>query len=289
MARTRARPSGQSRVALLILDEIQKLPGWSETVKRLWDEDTASRLPLQVVTLGSSALLMPHELTESLAGRFAVVPVTPWSLAEMQQAFGWDMEHYIFYGGYPGAAALITDHQRWARYIVDGRTHENVPTVNHYTFCVESGSFCRHVFKRHREIKQFGQRAIWRPFVTLESVTKAPNDLISRRCVSRISSNIEKHANRQCGSGHHPIGEGLEDALTLIDGIARNKNGLLSSRKELAHYDTCVSIRRRPGFRSGRDQVDYVFRYGPLSAILKDYIKHGGYLIGRKASLLIPL
>jgi AAA domain len=28
------------RSAVLVLDEIQKIPNWSETVKRLWDEDT---------------------------------------------------------------------------------------------------------------------------------------------------------------------------------------------------------------------------------------------------------
>ncbi len=119
VARTRIRASEPPPMALLILDEIQKLPGWSETIKRLWDEDTARRLPLQVVMPGSSALLMQRGLTESLAGRFEVIPVTHWSLAEMQQAFDWDVERYIFYGGYPGAAALIADHQRWARYIVE--------------------------------------------------------------------------------------------------------------------------------------------------------------------------
>ena len=69
--------------------------------------------------LGPSALLMQRGLTESLAGRFEVIPVTHWSFAEMQQAFDWDVEAYIFYGGYPGAAPLIADHQRWARYIVE--------------------------------------------------------------------------------------------------------------------------------------------------------------------------
>src|SRR2546425_580711 len=104
---------------VLVLDEIQKIPGWSETVKRLWDEVTARSLPLHVLVLGSSALLVQRGLTESLAGRFEVIPVTHWSFAEMHQAFGWDVEQYIFYGGYPGAAALITEHQRWARYILD--------------------------------------------------------------------------------------------------------------------------------------------------------------------------
>lgn len=119
VARTRSQSHGQLRPTLLVLDEIQKLPGWSETVKRLWDEDTASGVPLQVVILGSSALVVQHGLTESLTGRFELVPVPHWSFAEMQQAFGWDVEQYIFYGGYPGAAALIAEQERWARYVVD--------------------------------------------------------------------------------------------------------------------------------------------------------------------------
>ena len=119
VGRAKARAGDPAQPSLLILDEIQKIPGWSETVKRLWDEDTANGLGLQVVILGSSALLMQHGLFDSLAGRFEIIPVPHWSLAEMQQAFGWGVEEYIFYGGYPGAAGLIDDYQRWARYILD--------------------------------------------------------------------------------------------------------------------------------------------------------------------------
>ncbi len=55
---------------LLVLDEIQKIPRWSEAVKKLWDEDTAEKRPVKVLLLGSSPLLMQKGLTESLAGRF---------------------------------------------------------------------------------------------------------------------------------------------------------------------------------------------------------------------------
>jgi predicted AAA+ superfamily ATPase len=53
-ARLLAQDTGREG-AVLVLDEIQKIPGWSETVKRLWDEDTRRRVPLKVVLLGSSA------------------------------------------------------------------------------------------------------------------------------------------------------------------------------------------------------------------------------------------
>lgn len=105
--------------ALLVLDEIQKMPGWSETVKRLWDEDTRARRPIRVVLLGSAPLLIARGLTESLAGRFEMLHLPHWSFMEMKAAFGWSFEQYLFYGGYPGSAALIRTPERWARYIID--------------------------------------------------------------------------------------------------------------------------------------------------------------------------
>jgi len=104
---------------VLALDEIHKIPGWSETVKRLWDEDSGAGLPLQVVVLGSAPLLVPSGLSESLTGRFEVIPVTHWSFAEMEAAFGWTVEQYVYHGGYPGAAPLIDAPQRWRMYVLD--------------------------------------------------------------------------------------------------------------------------------------------------------------------------
>ena len=118
-ARTWARSETGGRPTLLVLDEIQKIGGWSETVKRLWDEDSAEGIPLHVLVLGSSPLLVRRGLTESLAGRFEVIRITHWSYQEMRDAFGWDVDRYVFYGGYPGAADLIEDHERWSRYIME--------------------------------------------------------------------------------------------------------------------------------------------------------------------------
>ena len=105
--------------AVLALDEIQKVPGWSETVKRLWDEDTRLGVPLRVVILGSAPLLVQRGLSESLAGRFERIPVGHWSLSEMREAFGFTVEDYLVFGGYPGAAPLIGDSERWVRYVRD--------------------------------------------------------------------------------------------------------------------------------------------------------------------------
>lgn len=115
----RLRARGESRGALLVLDEAQKITAWSEVVKRLWDEDTADGLSLRVVLLGSAPMLVRRGLTESLAGRFELLRVPHWSFQEMRMAFGFDLDRYLYFGGYPGAADLVTDRERWARYVSD--------------------------------------------------------------------------------------------------------------------------------------------------------------------------
>lgn len=123
-ARATARGAGGG--AVLALDEIQKIPGWSEVVKRLWDEDTRRRVPLKVVLLGSAPLLMARGLSESLAGRFELLHLPHWSYAEMRAGFGWSAEQFIFHGGYPGAAPLVAEPQRWARYVLDSLVETSI-------------------------------------------------------------------------------------------------------------------------------------------------------------------
>ena len=114
-ARLETGPAG----AVLVIDEVQKAAGWSESVKRLWDEDTRAGRGLHVVLLGSAPLLVEQGLSESLAGRFEVIRVPHWSLAEMRAAFGITLDEYVYFGGYPGAAPLIDDEARWRRYVLD--------------------------------------------------------------------------------------------------------------------------------------------------------------------------
>jgi predicted AAA+ superfamily ATPase len=42
-----------------------------------------------------------------------------WTFQEMRSAFGWSINEYFYFGGYPGAAPLIADPERWARYVKD--------------------------------------------------------------------------------------------------------------------------------------------------------------------------
>jgi predicted AAA+ superfamily ATPase len=105
--------------AVLAIDEVQKVENWAETVKRLWDEDLATARPLRVVLLGSPALLIQHGLSESLTGRFELIRAPHWSFGEMRDTFGFSLEQFVYFGGYPGAAALIGDEERWASYVLD--------------------------------------------------------------------------------------------------------------------------------------------------------------------------
>lgn len=111
-----------------VLDEIQKIPRWSDTVKGLWDADRAQGLSMHVILLGSSPLLMQKGLTESLAGRYELMSATHWSFLEMHQAFDFTLNEYIYFGGYPGSASLIRDEARWRNYILAALVQPSINT-----------------------------------------------------------------------------------------------------------------------------------------------------------------
>lgn len=102
---------------VLVLDEIQKIKNWSEGVKSQWDRDTREGTNIKVILLGSSRLLLQEGLTESLAGRFEMIFMEHWSYPEMRDAFGFTLDQYIWFGGYPGGASLVADENRWKEYI----------------------------------------------------------------------------------------------------------------------------------------------------------------------------
>ncbi|MSU24262.1 MAG: ATP-binding protein [Opitutus sp.] len=108
-----------SRAQLLVVDEIQKVSRWSEAVKMLWAQDRQAGRTLHVLLLGSSSLLMQRGLTESLAGRFELTRCGHWPWPECEKLLGWGLEQWLRYGGYPGAAALVSDEARWRAYIRD--------------------------------------------------------------------------------------------------------------------------------------------------------------------------
>lgn len=120
----RAMPAAGHRDAeeaavLLIIDEVQKVQGWSEVIKELWDNESLQPAGLEVLLLGSSSLLLQKGLTESLAGRFFLHRCSHWSFTEMSEAFSWSLDQWIYFGGYPGAAEMIDNERVWAAYVTD--------------------------------------------------------------------------------------------------------------------------------------------------------------------------
>lgn len=124
--RARAASRQATEGHILVFDEVQKIPRWSETVKGLWDTDRAEGLNLHVVLLGSSPLLMQKGMSESLAGRYELIRVAHWSFLEMYEAFDFDLDDYIYFGGYPGSASLIRDETRWRDYVRTSLIEPNI-------------------------------------------------------------------------------------------------------------------------------------------------------------------
>lgn len=123
-ARGAARNSEAGHI--LVLDEIQKINRWSDTVKGLWDADRSEGLNLHVVLLGSSPLLMQKGMTESLAGRYELIRVAHWSFLEMHDAFGLELDDYFYFGGYPGSMPYVRDELRWRNYIRDSLVQPSI-------------------------------------------------------------------------------------------------------------------------------------------------------------------
>lgn len=109
--------SMSSGATLLVVDEVQYVPNWSAVVKTLWDEDTRAGKELRVLLTGSSATLIQEGLDESLNGRFELIHCTHWSFAESRDAFGYALDDFLLFGGYPGASSLRHDPPRWLRYM----------------------------------------------------------------------------------------------------------------------------------------------------------------------------
>ncbi len=61
--------------------------------------------------------MLEKGLSESLAGRFEEIRMSHWTYPEMRDCFGFSVDQYLYYGGYPGAAPLADDLDRYQQYI----------------------------------------------------------------------------------------------------------------------------------------------------------------------------
>ncbi len=108
----------KSSTCLLIIDEIQKIPNWSQTIKKIWDhQKRTNRTHLRLVLLGSSSLDLQTGLSESLTGRFQLIRATHWDYNRSTNLCHMNVEEFVRFGGYPGSYALLKSLPKWEKYI----------------------------------------------------------------------------------------------------------------------------------------------------------------------------
>ncbi len=105
--------------SVLIIDEIQKIPRWSEMVKQLWDEDRRGTHVMKAILSGSSSLTLNRGLEESLTGRFETIPMFHWGLHWSKKLHKFSIEDFLVYGGYPGSYRFLNSKKRWADYLTN--------------------------------------------------------------------------------------------------------------------------------------------------------------------------
>lgn len=114
-----------------MIDEIQKVENWAETIKLLWDQQNLKSDHIKLILLGSSSLELQKGLSESLAGRFFLHKVYHWNPSESLEAYGLQLDQYLKFGGYPGSYSLIEDKISWLNYTQNMEERLSLPLV-HY-------------------------------------------------------------------------------------------------------------------------------------------------------------
>lgn len=109
--------TARSKESLLVIDEIQKVSSWAETIKALWDEEKRRKNPIKCILLGSSSLDIQRGLSESLTGRFQLVQAHHWNAAESFAGYGLSFDEFLKYGGYPGSYDLRSNNDEWVSYL----------------------------------------------------------------------------------------------------------------------------------------------------------------------------
>ncbi len=283
IGRLRARDT--ERGGLLVLDEAQKITAWSDVVKRLWDEDTAAGIPLRTVLLGSSPLLMQRGLADSLAGRFEVVRVPHWTFPEMRDAFGFDLEQYLYFGGYPGAADLVADRDRWANYVLDSLVETTLSRDVLLLTRVDKPALMRQVFQLGCEYS--GQILSYQKMVG--QLQDAGNTTTLAHYLELLSgaglvTGLQKYSGsriRQRGSSPKltALNTGLVSALTALPAAATRERpdlwGRLVESAVGAHLvnSSTSSATEVTYWRDGGHEVDFVVAAG--TAVVGIEVKSG--------------
>ena len=271
-ARARREAERSPNGFVLVLDEIQKIPQWSETVKGLWDADRAADRLLHVVILGSAPLLMQSGLTESLAGRFELIQVTHWSFPEMADAFDLELARYLYFGGYPGAAALVRDQAQWRDYVLRALIEPNIQRDVLSMTRVDKPALLTRLF----ELGAACSGQILSYTKMLGQLQDAGNTTTLARYIDLLRNagllaGLQKYASRPHRRGSSPKLTVLNTALmTAGSGYAfeearadRTFWGRIVESAVGAHlFNTATSDIRLYYWRDGQHEVDFVLQRG---------------------------
>jgi len=102
---------------ILVIDEIQKIPDWSEQIKICWDESVRKKQDIKCILLGSSSLVLNKGLGESLTGRFELIPFYHWNYSDSNLYLKFSLDDFLIFGGYPGSYDYIKQTKRWEDYL----------------------------------------------------------------------------------------------------------------------------------------------------------------------------
>lgn len=270
----RACSASSAAPVLLILDEIQKVPGWSEVVKRLWDDERRRGGAIQPLLLGSSALLVQRGLTESLAGRFVLHRCTHWTWPECRQAFGWTLDQWLYFGGYPGAAEFVHEEVSWKRYVLDSLIETVLARDVFQMQTVTKPALLRHLFALAAQhpaqilsyTKMLGQLQDAGNTVTLATYLR----LLETAFLACGLDLFAKGQGRKRGSSPKLIlwNNALVNAPSLLSFEQARADGAWWGRLvENAVGAHLVNHLQAPGWhvsywRKGRDEVDFVVSHG---------------------------
>lgn len=111
---------------LLILDELHKMPRWKNYVKGVFD---TKKEHMKILVTGSARLDAFRQSGDSLAGRFFVHRLLPFTLAEIKpSSFRGDLNRLMTRGGFPEPflAESDTETARWRSQYIDGLIRNDV-------------------------------------------------------------------------------------------------------------------------------------------------------------------
>ncbi len=117
------------QAALLVLDEIHKMPHWKSWLKGVYDGKPAAQ---RLLVTGSARLDTFRQSGESLAGRFFGIRLHPISVREWCEQTGAQADaaltHLLERGGFPEPclAESLEQAERWRRQYFDGLVRDDV-------------------------------------------------------------------------------------------------------------------------------------------------------------------